>query len=81
MPAHPKIPVPVIVGLNFGGNQTADADSGVELNSIWIPDPALKGIPLATELSGHVLRTAEGATRGVAAAQWQVEEIVARGYV
>jgi hypothetical protein len=79
-PAHPKGPVPMIVGLNFGGNQTVDADAGIELNSIWIPDPALKNVPLATELSGHALRTAEGSTRGVAATQWQVEEIVARGY-
>ncbi len=80
MPAHPNGPVPIIVGLNFGGNQTVDADAGIELNSIWIPDPALKDISLARELSGHVLRPAEGATRGTAAAQWQVEEIVARGY-
>jgi len=80
MPAHPNGPVPVIVGLNFGGNQTVDADPGIELNPIWIPDPTLKGMSLATELSGHVLRTAEETTRGVAATQWQVEEIVARGY-
>jgi hypothetical protein len=80
MPAHASGPVPVIVGLNFGGNQTVDADAGINLNPIWALDPALRGVPLATELSGHLLQTADAATRGVAAAQWQVEKVVARGY-
>jgi hypothetical protein len=80
MPAHANGPVPVIVGLNFDGNQTVDADTGINLNPIWVVDPALKGVPLATELSGHLLQTADAATRGAAASQWQVEKIVAHGY-
>lgn len=79
-PVRANGPVPVIVGLNFDGNQTIDADPGIDLNPVWEPDPALKNVPLAKELSCHLLKTAELNSRGSAAAQWQVEMILTRGY-
>jgi hypothetical protein len=80
MPANARGPVPVFIGLNFDGNQSVDVDPGVSFNPVWAPDPELRNLRLAKELSRHVLLTAEAATRGAAASQWQVEEIVARGY-
>jgi (4-O-methyl)-D-glucuronate---lignin esterase len=80
MPAHATGPVPVIIGLNFEGNQSVDLDPGIHLNPVWVPDPALKDLPLAKELAGHVKRTADMSTRGSHTSQWQVEKIVERGY-
>jgi hypothetical protein len=80
LPAHASGPVPVIIGLNFEGNQSVDPDPGIDLNPVWTPDPALKNLPLAKELAAHVQRTADASTRGSDASQWQVEKIVERGY-
>ncbi len=80
MPANRPGPVPVFVGLNFNGNQTVDADPGIDLNRVWVPDPAMKKLHLAKELSRHVLLTPETSSRGAAASQWQVEKIIAHGY-
>jgi len=80
MPAHASGPVPVFIGLNFDGNQTVDADPGINLNPVWVPGPESKNLHLAKELSPHLLRTADASTRGAAASQWQVEKILARGY-
>ncbi|NYF81110.1 hypothetical protein HDF17_003430 [Granulicella arctica] len=79
-PAHATGPVSVIVGLNFNGNQTVDPDPEIELNPVWVRDPALASTPLAKELSGHVLKIAESGTRGAAAQQWQLHLLLARGY-
>jgi len=80
MPANARGPVPIFVGLNFDGNQTVDEDPGININPVWVPDPALGRLHLAKELSRHVLRTPDTASRGAAASQWQVEKIIARGY-
>jgi hypothetical protein len=80
MPTQANGPVPVIIGLNFEGNQSVDTDPGIDLNPVWVPDPALRDLPLAKELAGHVLRMVEASTRGVDASQWQVEQIISRGY-
>ena len=80
MPANIHRPAPVFIGLNFDGNQTVDADPGINLNPVWVPDPGLKNQHLAKELSRHVLITPSADSRGAAASQWQVEKIVARGY-
>ncbi len=80
MPANARRPVPVFVALNFDGNQTVDEDSGITLNPVWVPDPDLKALHLAKELSRHVLLTPDAVSRGAAASQWQVEKIIARGY-
>jgi hypothetical protein len=79
-PASAHGPVPVIVGLNFNGNQTVSADPGIQLNPVWIRDPALGGVPLAKEQSRHILALPGASTRGVDAHQWQVEMLLSRGY-
>jgi hypothetical protein len=80
MPANARGPVPVFIGLNFDGNQTVDEDPGINLTPVWIPDPELKKLRLAKELSRHVLISPSAASRGAAASQWQVQKILARGY-
>lgn len=80
LPTAASGPVPVIVCLNFDGNQTVNADAGIHLNPVWMRDPALAQVPLAKELSGHILRLPDAATRGDAASQWQVEKLLRRGY-
>jgi hypothetical protein len=72
--------VPVFVGLNFNGNQTVSRDPGIDLNPIWIPDPALDTVHLAKEQEGHILVKPGEATRGADASQWPVETIVRAGY-
>lgn len=65
--------VPVVLGLNFNGNQTVDPDPGIDLPEIWVPDPnAPKGPRIK-------VRAPEN-TRGSAASQWEVEKILDRGY-
>jgi hypothetical protein len=70
LPAHRKRS-PVIVGLNFNGNQTVLDDPAIQPSDIWIkPKPAL--------LLQHV---APGdSTRGTQIQQWQVRKLLARGY-
>ncbi len=65
VPADARKPVPVFLGLNFGGNQTVDADPGIRLADVWTHGSR----QLAPESS-----------RGSAASEWQVEKILARGY-
>jgi hypothetical protein len=80
MPANARGPVPVFIGINFDGNQSVDADPGINLNPVWVPDPAPKGLHLAKELVRHTLLTADATARGAAASQWQVKKILTRGY-
>jgi hypothetical protein len=78
IPTKAKGPVPAFVGLNFGGNQTVDADPGIDLNSLWAPDALSpqSGDPTAPKFHEHAAET----SRGSAAHMWQVEKIVGRGY-
>jgi hypothetical protein len=71
LPANAKGKVPLFVGLNFGGNQTVHADPGIPLTSSWVPNNPKLGI------EDH---KANDKTRGTAAANWPVEEILAKGY-
>ena len=73
VPAKTQGNAPAILGLNFNGNQTVDADPGIELPEIWIGDPANPKGP-------RILVRAAADTRGKAASQWQVEKIIDRGY-
>jgi alpha-N-arabinofuranosidase len=63
---------PAVLGLNFNGNQTIDADPGIQLPEIWTVDP--------NDKSKHILVRATADTRGKAASQWQLEKIIERGY-
>lgn len=71
LPKSAKGPVPVITGLNFYGNQTIHADSGIRLSSQWAMNDEQKGI---------INNRATEASRGRDAGKWAVEEIIKRGY-
>lgn len=80
MPKSAKGPMPVMVGLNFFGNQAITADAGVALNDVWVVDPALADTPIATELAGHVRVKADDSMRGKETMWWDADQIVSRGY-
>ena len=65
--------VPAVLGLNFDGNQTVDADPGIDLPEVWVRDPANPRGP-------RIKQRAAESTRGSAASQWQIEKILDRGY-
>jgi hypothetical protein len=79
LPAHSSGPVPVIVGLNFAGNHTVSSDTGIFLTPEWVINPEA-GVRMANELSPHTLQVPAESTRGSAASQWQVEEILNQGF-
>lgn len=64
-------PVPVFIGLNFYGNQTINADTGIRMSNRWVMNDDDLGIAnnKATEIS-----------RGKDAGKWAVEDIIRRGY-
>jgi hypothetical protein len=64
-PAKPRGRVPVFLGLNFFGNETVNADPGIDLPEVWIKGQKTK---------------AEEKARGSNAQQWQVEKIISRGF-
>ena len=80
VPVHAPKPVPVFLALNFGGNQTVDTDPGIKLGEVWTRDTAPQSSMASDELVKHVKRPAPDSSRGLAASQWQVEKILARGY-
>ncbi len=69
----PKIEdkAPVFLGLNFHGNQVITNDPGVAIASCWI---------LNQENLGIVNHRATEASRGSQTPQWQVEQLIGRGY-
>ena len=71
LPKSAKGPVPVFMGLNFYGNQTIHADSGIRLSARWM---------MNEEQMGIVNNRATEASRGKNAGKWAVEEIIKRGY-
>jgi len=71
LPNDQQNPVPLFLGLNFGGNQTIHTDPAIHLTQSWVrPNPE----------RGVVENRATEASRGTAASRWPVEEILARGY-
>ena len=78
IPVAAKGPVPVFVGLNFGGNQTVDADPGITLSKIWIVDPSDQTLP--KDHRRHIAQEASPESRGQAAHSWQIEKIIDHGY-
>ncbi|HNR98181.1 MAG TPA: acetylxylan esterase [Planctomycetota bacterium] len=61
-------PVPVFLGLNFGGNHTIAADPGIKLATVWKRGEVSAGA------------VADEASRGAAASRWPLELILGRGY-
>jgi hypothetical protein len=72
--------VPVFVGLNFNGNQTVSSDPGIDLHDMWEPDPAIASTPIAKELAGHIRHRATEDSRGAAASEWPIAQILKAGY-
>ncbi|MES2921200.1 MAG: acetylxylan esterase [Verrucomicrobiota bacterium] len=65
-----KSQVPAIVGLNFLGNHAIHADPGIRLTESWVENSSQPS-------SDH---RATEASRGINSKQWQVEEILSKGY-
>jgi hypothetical protein len=71
LPARIEKPVPVFLGLNFDGNHTVHADTGIVITPHWVENDPDWGI------ANH---RASAAARGSAASRWPVERIIQRGY-
>jgi hypothetical protein len=71
LPGEAREPVPVLLGLNFLGNQAEYPDDGIWLSSSWVPNDKAAGIDAhrATE-----------ASRGWLAHRWPVPAMLRRGY-
>ena len=69
LPNGKKTPVPLFVGLNFDGNYTIDPDPDITITSGWVPNNAM--------ITNH---QANPALRGSASSQWQVAQLIERGY-
>lgn len=71
VPAAVKGPVPVFLGLNFGGNQAISTDPGIKITKTWVANNGKYGV------ADH---HANEAMRGIEASRWPVEHILERGY-
>jgi hypothetical protein len=71
LPAGARKPVPVFLGLNFGGIWTVVADSGIPLGKQWVRN---------AQTRDYENLTAEEKDRGATASRWQVEKILDAGY-
>jgi len=69
LPKNATKPVPMFLGLNFGGNQTVASDPGIAINPGWVG----RGW-------GVINHHATDESRGASACQWQVQKILDRGY-
>jgi hypothetical protein len=63
-------PVPLFVGLNFGGNHTIHPDPEITLSDRW----------MRSKTVGVENNRATESSRGGAASRWPVERILSRGY-
>jgi hypothetical protein len=68
---HSSKPVPVFLGYNFGGNHSVTEEPGISITSSWIRNDAENSI---------TNNRANEAGRGKAVSQWQVREIISKGY-
>ncbi|GMW02267.1 MAG: hypothetical protein AMXMBFR84_34030 [Candidatus Hydrogenedentota bacterium] len=71
VPRQAKGPVPVFLGLNFGGNHTVYRDPNILLSDAWMRE---------SKESGVVDNRATEATRGASSNRWAVDAILSRGY-
>ena len=77
VPNHRKRPAPAILGLNFWGNHAVHPDPAIRITTSWMESG--KGNPYV-KLSCVTDHRATEACRGVNAAQWPLDTIIARGY-
>jgi hypothetical protein len=71
LPNEARKPVPLFVGLNFGGNHTIHSDPGITITKSWIRNDEKQGI---------TNNRASEKTRGASVGRWAVEMILDRGY-
>jgi len=71
LPAHAAQRTPVILGLNFNGNQTALDDLAIQPTPVWTK-------PKGSQELVHDLPADK--SRGTQTQQWQVEKVIAHGY-
>jgi hypothetical protein len=71
LPKDARRPVPAFIGLNFGGNQSIQADPGIKLCESWAR---------ATNDGTVVNNRFTEASRGKSASNWAVDKILSRGY-
>ncbi len=67
---------PVILGLNFWGNETINSDPGIRISDRWIESGRNPYVDLSC-VSNH---RATAACRGINAGQWPVQMILNAGY-
>lgn len=67
---------PVILGINFWGNETIASDPGVRISTRWVESEKNPWVDLSCVQNNR----ATAACRGGDARQWPVEEILSRGY-
>lgn len=79
LPARTHAPSPIILGLNFAGNQTVSTDPHILLSRTWARDPQAKNATNG-ERSQPIGRTALENSRGKASSRWQMEAILSHGY-
>ncbi|MBN8821910.1 MULTISPECIES: acetylxylan esterase [unclassified Spirosoma] len=77
IPNGVKGPVPAIVGLNFWGNSTIQADPAIRISTSWMESN--RGNPYI-DVSCVVNHQSTDACRGLNARQWPVDSILSRGY-
>jgi hypothetical protein len=80
LPAQAVNPAPVILGLNFQGNQTVSADPGIILHEGWLRNPPRASPNQANTPVTYARGMPGESSRGRQSQEWQAEEIVHRGY-
>jgi hypothetical protein len=68
---HSSKPVPVFLGYNFSGNHTVTDEPGISVTQSWMRNDPEDGV---------TNNRASDAGRGKSTEQWQVKELISRGY-
>lgn len=71
LPADGPRPCPLMLGLNFYGNQSVNHDPAIRISDRWMRNNADKGV---------VDNRATEASRGSSASRWSIDAMLRRGY-